>query len=50
MTVNIAGIDVRVPRIEDLIVNKRATGRTKDQADVEALESIVNAGSETESS
>jgi hypothetical protein len=38
--VNIDGIDVRIPSIEDLIINKKATGRTKDLADAEALESL----------
>lgn len=36
--VNIEGIDVHIPSIADLIINKRATGRTKDLADAEALE------------
>jgi hypothetical protein len=36
--VNIDGIDVHIPSIEDLIINKKATGRTKDLADAEALE------------
>ena len=36
--VNIDGIDVHIPSITDLIINKRATGRTKDIADAEALE------------
>jgi predicted nucleotidyltransferase len=36
--VNIDGIDVHIPSIADLIINKRATGRTKDLADAEALE------------
>ena len=36
--VNIDGIDVHIPSIGDLIINKRATGRTKDLADAEALE------------
>jgi predicted nucleotidyltransferase len=38
--VNIDGIDVPIPSIEDLIINKKATGRTKDLADAEALESL----------
>lgn len=36
--VNIDGIDVHIPSIADLIINKRATGRTRDLADAEALE------------
>ena len=36
--VNIDGIDVHILSIDDLIINKRATGRTKDLADAEALE------------
>jgi hypothetical protein len=40
--VNIEGIEVRIPSIDDLIINKRATGRTKDLADAEALESLKN--------
>ncbi len=38
ITVDIEGIQVHVPSIADLIRNKKATGRTKDLADVEALE------------
>jgi hypothetical protein len=38
--VNIDGLEVRIPSIEDLIINKKATGRTKDLADAEALESL----------
>jgi len=38
VTVNIEGIEVHVPSIEDLIRNKRASGRTRDLADAEALE------------
>ena len=38
--VDIDGIEVHVPSISDLIVNKRASGRTKDLADAEALESL----------
>ena len=37
---NIDGIEVRIPSIDDLICNKKATGRTKDVADVEALEML----------
>jgi predicted nucleotidyltransferase len=36
--VNIDGIEVHIPSIDDLIINKRSTGRTKDIADAEALE------------
>ena len=36
----IEGIPVHVLSIPDLIINKRATGRTKDLADAEALENI----------
>jgi hypothetical protein len=39
--VDIDGIQVRVPSLRDLIVNKRAAGRTKDLADAEAMEAIV---------
>ena len=38
--VNIEGLQVYIPSIDDLIRNKRATGRTKDLADVEALARI----------
>jgi predicted nucleotidyltransferase len=40
LSVNIEGIEVHIPSIEDLIRNKRALGRTKDLADAEALESL----------
>ena len=35
-------IPLRIPSIPDLIRNKRATGRTKDLADAEALEMLSN--------
>jgi len=38
LSVNIEGIEVHVPSIDDLILNKKTSGRTKDLADVEALE------------
>ncbi len=40
--INIEGIDVHIPAVDDLIRNKKATGRIKDLADVEALESLKN--------
>ena len=40
ISVNIEGIEVRIPSIDDLILNKRTTGRTKDLADAEALEAL----------
>ena len=36
--VDIEGIQVHVLSVDDLLCNKRATGRTKDLADAEALE------------
>jgi len=38
--INIEGIPVRIPSIDDLIRNKKASGRTKDLADIEVLESL----------
>jgi hypothetical protein len=38
LSVNIEGIEVHIPSVDDLIRNKRALGRTKDLADAEALE------------
>ena len=42
ISLNIEGIEVHIPSIDDLICNKRASGRTKNLADAEALESIKN--------
>ncbi len=38
--VEIEGIQVQIPSVADLIINKRASGRTKDLADAEALEEL----------
>ena len=38
----IDGLPVRVLSIEDMITNKKATGRTRDLADVEALAAMRN--------
>jgi predicted nucleotidyltransferase len=40
LTVDIDGIEVHIPSLTDLIRNKRASGRTKDIADAEALEEL----------
>lgn len=40
ITADIEGIEVRIPSVIDLIRNKRASGRTKDLADAEALEEL----------
>lgn len=40
LTVEIEGIEVHIPSVADLIRNKRASGRTKDLADAEALEGL----------
>ena len=42
ISLNIEGIEVRIPSIDDLILNKSAIGRTKDLADAEALKSLKN--------
>lgn len=39
----VEGIRINIPSIDDLIRNKRASGRTKDLADVEALEALKRA-------
>jgi predicted nucleotidyltransferase len=44
LAVDIEGIEVHIPSMSDLIRNKRASGRTKDIADAEALEQLQNAG------
>lgn len=38
--VEIEGIQVHIPSVDDLIRNKKASGRTRDLADAEALESL----------
>lgn len=40
LPVEIEGIELHIPSLDDLICNKRASGRTKDLADVEALEAL----------
>jgi hypothetical protein len=40
--IDIDGLDVHIPSVDDLIRNKKASGRTKDLADVEALEILKN--------
>ena len=42
ISVDIDGINVHIPSIDDLIRNKKASGRTKDLADAETLESLKN--------
>jgi predicted nucleotidyltransferase len=37
----IEGVKILIPSVADLITNKRATGRTKDLADVETLETLT---------
>ena len=42
LSINIEGLQVHIPSVDDLIRNKRAAGRTKDLADAEALENLKN--------
>ncbi len=39
-------IEIHIPSVDDLIRNKRASGRTKDIADAEALESLKSSEDE----
>lgn len=48
ISVNIEGIEVHIPSIDDLIHNKKTSGRTKDLADVEALEFLKTPNHGTE--
>jgi predicted nucleotidyltransferase len=40
VTIDIDGIEIHILSLSDLVRNKRASGRTKDIADAEALEDI----------
>jgi len=40
IAIDIEGLQVHVPSADDLIRNKKASGRTKDLADAEALEAL----------
>ena len=40
-TVSVEGMDIPVISLEDLIANKRASGRTQDLADLEKLQSVA---------
>ncbi len=42
LTVDLEGIEIHIPSLADLIHNKRASGRTKDIADAEALEELCS--------
>jgi len=42
--VEVEGIKLRIPSVQDLIMNKKSTGRTKDKADVEVLEELLRSG------
>jgi hypothetical protein len=41
-SIDIEGLEIHIPSVGDLIINKRASGRTKDLADAEALEELAN--------
>ena len=41
---DIEGLQVHILSVDDLIRNKKASGRTKDLADAEALESLKHSG------
>jgi predicted nucleotidyltransferase len=41
-TITLEGMEIPLICLEDLIANKRATGRTQDMADIERLESALS--------
>ncbi len=41
-TISLEGLSIPVISVEDLVANKRATGRMQDLADVERLESLLS--------
>lgn len=43
--IEVEGLPIRIPSLDDLIVNKRASRRTRDLADAEVLESLRDAES-----
>ncbi len=46
LEIEFEGLKINIPSLDDLICNKKATGRTKDIADVEVLEELREAGVE----
>lgn len=46
ISMDLDGIKLRIPCLEDLIQNKLTTGRTKDLADAEAMELLKEPGSD----
>lgn len=48
LTLTIEGIEVHIPSLDDLIHNKRTTGRIKDLADAEALEALKTSFADNE--
>ena len=40
ISIDIDGLKVQIPSLDDMIKNKKASGRTKDLADVEELEAL----------
>jgi hypothetical protein len=42
LAIDLEGLEAHLPSLDDLIRDKRASGRTKDLADVEALEDLRN--------
>ena len=45
--IEVEGLRIHIPSLDDLIRNKKASGRTKDLADAEALEALRNSEQST---